>query len=172
MCGRYKDHPGAHLLKLQLTRGNYSNWCNSMCVCYHANCNIPTGTYSSHKTTDVRMLGLIFIGCCRRHLSLIFVSSFIVYFLHKTKFRVYGAKSATADSCFGLIGSRQCSAALGGPATSKVDLRHQGAFNKLKHVCMDDLWKSIYDLSVGATPFTSFCLPGPPTFQRATLKNW
>ena len=38
-----------------------------------------------------------------------------------------GAKSATADSCFGLIGPRQCSAALGGPATSTVDLRHQGA---------------------------------------------
>ena len=38
-----------------------------------------------------------------------------------------GAKSATADSCFGLIGPRQCSAALGGPATSTEDLRHQGA---------------------------------------------
>ena len=29
-----------------------------------------------------------------------------------------------AESCFGLIGPRQCSVALGGPATSTVDLRH------------------------------------------------
>ena len=52
------------------------------------------------------------------------------------KFQKFGAKSATADSCFGLIGPRQCSAALGGPATSTEDLRHQGALNKpgvLKH---------------------------------------
>ena len=41
----------------------------------------------------------------------------------------------TADSCFGLIGPRQCSVALGGQATSTVDLRHQkGALNKLKDV--------------------------------------
>ena len=38
-----------------------------------------------------------------------------------------GAKSATADSYFGLIGPRQCSAALGGPAISTEDLRHKGA---------------------------------------------
>ena len=36
-----------------------------------------------------------------------------------------GAKSATADSCFSLIGSRQCSATLGGPATSTEELRNQ-----------------------------------------------
>ena len=50
---------------------------------------------------------------------------------------VIGAKSATADSCFGLIGPRQCSAALGGPATSTEDLRHQGPLSKpgvLKHL--------------------------------------
>ena len=35
-----------------------------------------------------------------------------------------------ADSCFGLTGLCQCSAALGGPATSTEDLRHRG--NKLK----------------------------------------
>ena len=35
--------------------------------------------------------------------------------LHETS--KVGAKSATADSCFGLIGPHQCSAALGGPAT-------------------------------------------------------
>ena len=46
------------------------------------------------------------------------------------KLQKFGAKSATADSCFGLMGSRQCSAALGGPATSTEDLRHQGALNK------------------------------------------
>ena len=46
------------------------------------------------------------------------------------KLQTFGAKSATADSCFGLIGPRQCSAALGGPATSTEDLRHQGALNK------------------------------------------
>ena len=53
------------------------------------------------------------------------------------KVQKFGAKSATADSCFGLIGLRQCSAALGGPATSTEDLRHQGALNKpgvLKHL--------------------------------------
>ena len=43
------------------------------------------------------------------------------------KLQKFGAKSATADSCFGLIGPRQFSAALGGPATSTEDLRHQGA---------------------------------------------
>ena len=49
----------------------------------------------------------------------------------------FGAKSATADSCFGLIGPHQCSAALGGPATSTEDLRYQGALNMpgvLKHL--------------------------------------
>ena len=46
------------------------------------------------------------------------------------KVQKFGAKNATADSCFGLIGPRQCSAALGGPATSTEDLRHQGALNK------------------------------------------
>ena len=46
------------------------------------------------------------------------------------KLQKFGAKSATADSCLGLIGPRQCSAALGGPATSTEDLRHQGALNK------------------------------------------
>ena len=53
------------------------------------------------------------------------------------KVQKFGAKSATADSCFGLIGPRQCSAALGGPATSTEDLWHQGALNKpgvLKHL--------------------------------------
>ncbi len=45
------------------------------------------------------------------------------------KLQKFGAKSATADSCFGLIGPHQCSAALGGPATSTEDLRHQGALN-------------------------------------------
>ena len=58
------------------------------------------------------------------------------------KVQKFGAKSATADSCFGLIGPRQCSAALGGPATSTEDLRHQGALNKpgvLKH-----LWVSFH----------------------------
>ena len=52
------------------------------------------------------------------------------------KLQTFGAKSATADSCFGLIGPRQCSA-LGGPATLTEDLRHQGALNKpgvLKHL--------------------------------------
>ena len=51
------------------------------------------------------------------------------------KVQKFGAKSATADSC--LIGPRQCSAALGGPATSTEDLRHQGALSKpgvLKHL--------------------------------------
>ena len=38
-----------------------------------------------------------------------------------------GAKSATADRCFSLIGPHQCSVALGGPATSTEDLRYQGA---------------------------------------------
>ena len=47
------------------------------------------------------------------------------------KLQKFGAKSATADCCFGLIGPCQCSAALGGPATSTEDLRHQGALNKL-----------------------------------------
>ena len=46
------------------------------------------------------------------------------------KLQKFGAKSATADSCFGLIGPRQCSAALGGPTTSTEDLRHQGALSK------------------------------------------
>ena len=53
------------------------------------------------------------------------------------KLQKFGAKSATADSCFGLIGPCQCTAALGGPATSTEDLRHQGALNKpgvLKHL--------------------------------------
>ena len=52
------------------------------------------------------------------------------------KLQKFGAKNATADSCFGLIGPRQCGAALGGPATSTEDLWHQGALNKpgvLKH---------------------------------------
>ena len=40
------------------------------------------------------------------------------------KFQKIGAKGATADSCFGLIGPCQCSATLGGPATSIEDLRH------------------------------------------------
>ena len=44
-----------------------------------------------------------------------------------TKLQKFGAKSATADSCFGLIGLHQCSAALGGPATSTEDLRYEGA---------------------------------------------
>ena len=35
-------------------------------------------------------------------------------------------------SYFGLIRARQCSAALGGPATSAEDLRHQVNFNKLE----------------------------------------
>ena len=36
----------------------------------------------------------------------------------------------TADSCFGLIGPRQCSVALGGLATSTVDLHaHINACN-------------------------------------------
>ena len=55
------------------------------------------------------------------------------------KLQKFGAKSATADSCFGLIGPRQCSAALDGLATSTEDLRHQGALNKpgvLKHSCV------------------------------------
>ena len=47
------------------------------------------------------------------------------------KLQKHGAKSATADSCFSMIGPSQCSAALGGPATSTVDLRHQGTLNKL-----------------------------------------
>ena len=53
------------------------------------------------------------------------------------KLQKFGAQSATADSSFSLIGPRQCSAALGGPATSTEDLRHQGALNKpgvLKHM--------------------------------------
>ena len=52
--------------------------------------------------------------------------------VHEIQYKV-GAKSATADSYFGLIGPRQCSAALGGPATSAEDLRHQINFNKLKY---------------------------------------
>ena len=40
------------------------------------------------------------------------------------KLQKFGAKSATADSRFGLIGPHQCSAALGGPATSTEDVRH------------------------------------------------
>ena len=40
--------------------------------------------------------------------------------IHETS--TVGAKSATADSCFGLIGPRQCSVALGGPAISTEDL--------------------------------------------------
>ena len=39
-------------------------------------------------------------------------------------------KSATANSCFDLIGPPQCSAALDGSATLKENLRHQGALNK------------------------------------------
>ena len=53
------------------------------------------------------------------------------------KLQKFGAKSATADSCFGLIGPSQCSAALGGPAISTEDLRHQGTLNNpgvLKHL--------------------------------------
>ena len=42
-------------------------------------------------------------------------------------FKEYGAISVTADS---LIGPRQCSVALGVPATSTVDVRHQGALTK------------------------------------------
>ena len=43
--------------------------------------------------------------------------------LHETsKIR---CQSATADSCFGLIGPRQCSAALGGQATSTVCMQTQ-----------------------------------------------
>ena len=38
----------------------------------------------------------------------------------------FDAKSATADSCFGLIGPRQCSAALDGPATSTEDQGTKG----------------------------------------------
>ena len=56
------------------------------------------------------------------------------------KLQKFGAKSATADSCFGLIGPRQCSAALGGPATSTEDLRHQGTLNKpgvLRAYCIE-----------------------------------
>ena len=41
----------------------------------------------------------------------------------------YGAKNATPESCFSLFGPHQCSAALGGPATSIADLRHQGAWS-------------------------------------------
>ena len=52
------------------------------------------------------------------------------YIKYNMKLQKFGAKSAIADSCFGLIGPRQCSAALGGPATSTEDLRHQGALNK------------------------------------------
>ena len=37
--------------------------------------------------------------------------------VHETK-GVVVPEVQTADSCFGLIGPRQCSAALGGPATS------------------------------------------------------
>ena len=40
--------------------------------------------------------------------------------------------SATVDSCFGLFGPHECIVALGGPATSTVDLRHQGVLNKPK----------------------------------------
>ena len=53
------------------------------------------------------------------------------------KLQKFGAKSATTDSCFNLIGPCQCSVALGGPATSTEDLRHQGSLNKpgvLKHL--------------------------------------
>ena len=41
------------------------------------------------------------------------------HMLHETS--KLGVRSATADSCFGLIGTRQCSVAQGGPATSTVD---------------------------------------------------
>ena len=61
----------------------------------------------------------------------------VYYFDIHMKVQKFGAKSATADSCFGLIGPCQCSAALGRPATSTEDLRHQGALSKpgvLKHM--------------------------------------
>ena len=61
------------------------------------------------------------------------------------KLQKYGAKSAIADSCFGLIGACQCSAALGGPATSRVDLRHQGAFNKLGSPKADHTTCTLYN---------------------------
>ena len=56
--------------------------------------------------------------------------------VHETK-GVVVPKVQTADNCFGLIGPRQCSAALDGPATSDSrpkapwDLKGKGASNHL-----------------------------------------
>ena len=54
------------------------------------------------------------------------------------KLQGYGANSVTADSCFGLIGPCQCSAAVDGPAILIViedDLRHQGTLISYKCNC-------------------------------------
>ena len=66
------------------------------------------------------------------------VSEVIVVYsvFDRLKLQKFDAKSATADSCFSLIGPRQCSAALGGPATSTEDLRHQEALNKPGYICV------------------------------------
>ena len=53
------------------------------------------------------------------------------YYASLMKLQKFGAKSATADNYFGLIGPRECSAALGGPATSTEDLRHHVAMATL-----------------------------------------
>ena len=54
------------------------------------------------------------------------------------KLQTVGEKSATADNCFGLFGPGQCSAALGGPATSAEDLykapRGLNKLGVLKHL--------------------------------------
>ena len=46
---------------------------------------------------------------------------------HETLKSKTSAKGSTTDSCFSLIVPHQCSAALGGPATSTEDLRYQGS---------------------------------------------
>ena len=53
------------------------------------------------------------------------------------KLQKFGAKSATADSCFGLIGPRQCSAALGGPAVCSCTF---GRISNSYITCTWDAW--------------------------------
>ena len=79
---------------------------------------------------------------------------------HCMKLQKFDANIATADSCFVLIGPCQCSAALGGPATSTEDLRHQGALNKpgvLKH-----LWACMAIKCSNITPHTHAGFTGSP----------
>ena len=96
-----------------------------MVVCnWMGNISMPK-YYSSVSVSFMFSSINLFKRCATLIVVVVAVSIHISISIHEIS--IVGAKSATADSCFVVIGPRQCSVALGGPAVSTEDLRHQGA---------------------------------------------